>query len=154
MSYSKISRSHANSCVNELNSRVLLQDLKITWIRVWSWDLGATPRSQDHTRIHHAGIHAGIRVRSWDLGVAHLGVLWISHVMSHVSMCVAHLEIFSTATHMISHTHARLEISLECKFICVAHPHEKLLGILRVSIPATRKDLDDRTWGGFGTNQK
>jgi len=33
-------------------------------------------------------------------------------------------------------------------------PHEKLLGILRVSNPATRKDLADRTWGGSDTNQK
>jgi len=33
-------------------------------------------------------------------------------------------------------------------------PHEKLLGILRVSNPATRKDLADRTWGGSGTNPK
>jgi len=32
------------------------------------------------------------------------------------------------------------------------NPHEKLLGILRVSNPATRKDLADRTWGGSGTN--
>jgi len=31
---------------------------------------------------------------------------------------------------------------------------EKLLGILRVSNPATRKDLADRTWGGSGTNPK
>ena len=28
-------------------------------------------------------------------------------------------------------------------------PHEKLLGIIRVSNPATRKDLADRTWGVF-----
>jgi len=34
------------------------------------------------------------------------------------------------------------------------HPHEKLLGMLRVSNPATRKDLADRTWGGSGTNPK
>jgi len=33
-------------------------------------------------------------------------------------------------------------------------PHEKLFGILRVSNPAARKDLDDRTWGGSGTNKK
>ena len=33
-------------------------------------------------------------------------------------------------------------------------PNEKLLGILRVSNPATRKDLADRTWGGSGTNPK
>ena len=36
----------------------------------------------------------------------------------------------------------------------VSHPHEKLFGILRVSNPATRKDLADRTWGGSGTNPK
>jgi len=33
-------------------------------------------------------------------------------------------------------------------------PHDKLLRILRVSNPATRKDLADRTWGGSGTNPK
>ena len=33
-------------------------------------------------------------------------------------------------------------------------PHEKLLGILRVSNPVTRKDLADRTWGGSSTNPK
>jgi len=33
-------------------------------------------------------------------------------------------------------------------------PHDKLLGILRVLNPATRKDLADRTWGSSGTNQK
>ena len=32
-------------------------------------------------------------------------------------------------------------------------PHEMLLGILRVSNPAIRKDLD-RTWGGSGTIPK
>jgi len=31
----------------------------------------------------------------------------------------------------------------------VAFPHEKLHGIRRVSNPATRKDLDARTWGVF-----
>jgi len=35
-----------------------------------------------------------------------------------------------------------------------AVPHEKLLGILRVSNLANWKDLADRTWGGSGTNQK
>ena len=35
-----------------------------------------------------------------------------------------------------------------------AIPHEKLLGILSVSNPATRKDLADRTWGCSGTNPK
>ena len=40
-------------------------------------------------------------------------------------------------------------------YICVAHsPHEKFVGILRVSNLATRKDLANRTWGGSGTNQK
>jgi len=34
------------------------------------------------------------------------------------------------------------------------YPHEKLLGILRVSNPATRMDLADRTWGGSGSNPK
>ena len=33
-------------------------------------------------------------------------------------------------------------------------PQDKLLGILRVSNPATRKDLADRTWGGSSTNPK
>ena len=33
-------------------------------------------------------------------------------------------------------------------------PHEKLLGILRVSNPETRKDLADRSWGGSGPNPK
>jgi len=33
-------------------------------------------------------------------------------------------------------------------------PHEKPLGILRVSIPATTKDLAARTWGCSGTNPK
>jgi len=33
-------------------------------------------------------------------------------------------------------------------------PHEKLLGILRVSNPATMQDLADRAWGGSGTNPK
>jgi len=33
-------------------------------------------------------------------------------------------------------------------------PHEMLLGILRVSNPATRKDLADWTWGGSGTNPR
>ena len=33
-------------------------------------------------------------------------------------------------------------------------PHEKLLGIMRVSHPATRKDLSDRTWGSSGINPK
>ena len=32
--------------------------------------------------------------------------------------------------------------------------HEKPLGILRVSNPATRKDLAARTWGGSGINPK
>jgi len=36
----------------------------------------------------------------------------------------------------------------------VAREHEKLLEILRVSKPVTRKDLADRTWGGSGTNPK
>ena len=36
----------------------------------------------------------------------------------------------------------------------IKEPHEKLLGISRVSNPATRKDLADRTWGGSGTNSK
>jgi len=34
------------------------------------------------------------------------------------------------------------------------HLHEMLLGILRVSNPATRKDPANRTWGGSGTNPK
>jgi len=33
-------------------------------------------------------------------------------------------------------------------------PHEKRLGILSVSNPATSKDLADRFWGGSGTNPK
>jgi len=39
-----------------------------------------------------------------------------------------------------------------CKPFCL--PHEKFLGILRVSNPASRKDLADRTWGSSGTNSK
>jgi len=31
----------------------------------------------------------------------------------------------------------------------IMKPHEKLLGITRVSNPATRKDLAARTWGVF-----
>jgi len=34
------------------------------------------------------------------------------------------------------------------------NPHEKLLGITRVSIPVTRKDLADRTWGVFWYSSK
>ena len=36
----------------------------------------------------------------------------------------------------------------------VAFPHEKLHGIRRVSNPATRKDLDARTWGVFWYSSK
>jgi len=36
--------------------------------------------------------------------------------------------------------------SFEKKNKSFIKPHEKLLGILRVSNPATRKDLAERTW--------
>jgi len=38
-------------------------------------------------------------------------------------------------------------------YACV-YPHEKLLGITRVSNPATRKDLASRTWGVFWYKSK
>jgi len=63
------------------------------------------------------------------------------------SVCMQDLH---TYTVMFWHTYT-------VKFIYVNgidSPHEKFLGILRVSNPTTRNDLADRTWGGSGTNPK
>ena len=55
----------------------------------------------------------------------------------HVDICVSKLYAMSYTI---------------CIYIYILH--EKLFGILRVSNPATRKDLADRTWGGSSTNPK
>jgi len=55
-------------------------------------------------------------------------------------------------THWIAHHFSSIHNVDTFGYACT--PHEKLLGILRVSNPVTRKDLADRTRGGSGTNPK
>ena len=74
-------------------------------------------------------------------------------VCAHVDMCVR--VCFFVCVHGCLHGCGfrvyGLGVSM-CVHTCT--PHEKLLGILRVSNPVTRKDLADRTRGGSGTNPK
>ena len=92
------------------------------------------------------------------------------YIQRHIPMCAC-VYIYSNAigssscgtsilcTHMYIHIHTHFDSSVyisKGRWAALARciPREKLFGILRVSNPATRKDLADRTWGGSGTNQK
>ena len=81
------------------------------------------------------------------------GEQWSQHLSKY-----RHLSTdLSTSRNVTVHIQFQCQLNygrIWSKLTVNANPHEKLLGILRVSNPATRKDLADRTLDGSGTNPK